>query len=148
MGFKLPWFSADAAKKATEIEDTATIRAHEDSKMPPKIHPDTVTLNILKTVLLEDQKLIAGNPIVKQVIDRYVDIVKNTDDEGYNKAAIEPTPSFRSWINDLTVGHLERIRKKREKLKYRQSRKTTEKKVKQEGRVKFDKSQRKNHNVH
>lgn len=148
MFFNLPYRVRKVKAPSLGADQLAIFKVTEDPKMPPKIHPDTVTLNILKTVLLEDQKLIAGNPIVKQVIDRYVDIVKNTDDEGYNKAAIEPTVSFRNWINDLTVGHLERIRKKREKLKYRQSRKTTEKKVKQEGRAKFNKTQRKSHNVH
>jgi len=117
------------------------------SALRPKINPDTICLNTLRQVLLEDQKLLAGNPIVKQVIDRYVDIVQNVDENGYNKAPIEPTVSFRTWINDLTVGHLERVRKKRQKLKYRQERKTREKQAKSLGKAKFDKTQRKRTNV-
>lgn len=139
----LPWprpLSGDVFRPARALGDLFSISDHIDRRTPkpaitPKVHPDTVTLNLLRKVLKEDQKILAGNPIVKQVVERYLDLAVNVDDTGHPNAQVEPSLSFREWINDLTVGHLDRIKKKRERERYKQLRKSAEKAKKARGQA-------------
>lgn len=107
-----------------------------------RAHPDTITLMALKETLRKDQKALAGNPIVREAVARYFDIAFNVDDGGAPNAPIESPVEFRERVNDLTVGHFNQTKRRKEKLAARYLAKQQEKSAKKLGQEKFQRSQR------
>lgn len=127
-------------------KDAALLRSRATPRAPA-FNPDLVTLDVLRKTLEEDQKLLSGNPIVKELVDRYIDIVRNVDANGFPNAPVEPVAMFRARINELTVGQLDKIQRKRLRTKYRAERKQTEKAIKAKGQQRFERSTRRASNA-
>lgn len=107
-----------------------------------RAHPDSITLLALKETLRRDQKALAGNPIVREAVARYFDIAFNVDDIGVPCAPVEDTVEFRERVNELTVGHFNQVKRRKEKLAARNMAKQQEKTAKKMGQEKFQRTQR------
>lgn len=118
------------------------------SAIVPNIHPDTVTLHGLRAQLKADVKALSGNPIAKEVVLRYFDMAFNVTDDGEAGAPIEPATSFRDRVNELTVGHLSQVKRRRDRQRNRTARKEQEKARKQTEQRRYNSSQPRNRNGH
>lgn len=113
----------------------------------PPVVPERATLYAIRETLRADIKALANNPIAQEILVRYYDIAIHVDDQGEPDHDIEHSVSFRDRINELTVGHLNKIKRKRELELSRQVKKQQEKAQRETRQRRYRNSQPKQKHV-
>lgn len=101
---------------------------------------DTRIVTIIRTIIAEDKRSFAGNPVAAQLIARYEDILNNIDLTGLPRAPIEPTKEFRDRVNALLVATNQKRAIRQKKNASRQAGKQKEKEDKANGRARYERS--------
>lgn len=116
--------------KTVEPENAAHLQSLKDMRV----------LSIIRTIIAEDRRAFAHNPVASQLIARYEDILNNIDSTGLPRAPIEPTKEFRDRVNDLLVTTVQKRLLKQKKYSAKQETKKREKSDKTQGRVRYERS--------
>jgi len=116
--------------KTVEPEDSSHLASLKDMRV----------LTIIRTIIAEDKKAFAFNPVASQLIARYEDILNNIDTTGLPRAPIEPAKEFRDRVNELLVSTIEKRAIKKRKYAAKQASKQIEKFIKADGKAKYERS--------